>query len=476
MLYKVLVADDEELERRALRHIIGGCQEPGAEISEAANGLEVMEKIGRTRFDAVFLDIRMPGMDGIRTAQLIREKYPHLPIIFLTAHDNFEYARSALRLKVEDFLLKPASADEVLSAFRHAVSERSDMESDSSMSVGEGTSRLKGALDFMAGEIRSGLASGLVDCVKMERYVELSGNKGRVIAVIRMKPLGPASSLSASASISALTPIVERGFDIAGVKVLAGAGREFVTGIIAVGTDAPSSETDKVIRYFEVKLRDDLLGIVAKARTELGLSTAAGAAMIAHVQATRETSGPEALVGAARRACAIANSGNPVIVVGLSAPFDTSLVLNPGGHPMPAGDRFSASGSASANPVNHSNPVNAVGKATAQRALELMEERHADDLSLESVAQELSVSPSHLSRLLGRHAGMGFAECLSRFRVEKSRQYLSSGSCSIKEASFLSGFRDPAYFARVFRKFTGMSPGEYAALGTASLPDPGKER
>jgi two-component system response regulator YesN len=90
-----------------------------------------------------------------------------------------------------------------------------------------------------------------------------------------------------------------------------------------------------------------------------------------------------------------------------------------------------------------------------------MEERYAEDLSLDAVAAELGVSPSHLSRLLGRQAGLGFADCLGRLRVERAKAFLASGRNSIKEASVMVGFRDPAYFARVFRRFCGMSPAEY---------------
>jgi two-component system response regulator YesN len=101
------------------------------------------------------------------------------------------------------------------------------------------------------------------------------------------------------------------------------------------------------------------------------------------------------------------------------------------------------------------------GRATAVRALELLESRHAEDLSLESVAAELAVSPSHLSRVLARFAGMGFADCLARLRVDRAKAYLSSRSVSVKEAASMVGFRDPAYFARVFRRIEGESPVEF---------------
>jgi AraC-like DNA-binding protein len=96
-----------------------------------------------------------------------------------------------------------------------------------------------------------------------------------------------------------------------------------------------------------------------------------------------------------------------------------------------------------------------------RRALQVMDERQVEDLSLELVASEVRRSPSHLSRLLVREIGIGFAECLSRLRIERARTLLLSGELSVKEVASLVGFRDPAYFARVFRRFSGMNPAGY---------------
>lgn len=94
-----------------------------------------------------------------------------------------------------------------------------------------------------------------------------------------------------------------------------------------------------------------------------------------------------------------------------------------------------------------------------------MSARLGEELSLESVAAELRLSPSHLSRLFALESGAGFGDCLARMRIDRAKGLLSAGS-SVKEAAALVGYRDPAYFARVFRRLEGESPGEY--LG--SLP------
>jgi two-component system, response regulator YesN len=418
MRYRVLVADDEELERRALRLILGGEGMPELEIIEAANGREALALVGEGELDAAFLDIKMPGIDGIEAARLLREARPRLPIVFLTAHDSFEYARSALRLRVEDFLLKPASAEEVATALRRALAPAGG--------GGGGVAaeaKLEGAVAYVAQELRADLAAGLVDEDRFARYLGLSGVRGGVTAVVALKceargerGLGVLRAL-ASLAEALLSP--ERG------AALAGAGPEFALCALLGGAAEDEDE-----------LRARLELLASRAREELGAAVAAGAAASA---AGGDTPTASALAQAALRAAALAGAGRPLILLALSS--SGAAPRRAEGDPEAAG----------------------AGRRTAFRALELLDARHAEELSLESVAQELGVSPSHLSRLLGRYAGMGFADCLARLRVERAKAYLGSAGLSVKEASTMVGFRDPAYFARVFRRFEGESPAEFRA-------------
>jgi Response regulator containing CheY-like receiver domain and AraC-type DNA-binding domain len=120
----VLVADDEALEREAMLHILAGVDtdEP-IEVREAVNGLEALRGAQDKKPDIAFLDIRMPGMDGLGVA----EKFSQLPdppvVIMVTAYDYFAYARMALRFGVLDYLLKPASTEDICSVFRRALHE-----------------------------------------------------------------------------------------------------------------------------------------------------------------------------------------------------------------------------------------------------------------------------------------------------------------------------------------------------------------
>jgi len=414
--YRVLVADDEEFERRALRLILGAEGMPELEVIEASNGLEAVELVGDDRLDAAFLDIRMPGLDGIDAASALRKSRPRLPIIFLTAHDSFEYARSALRLRVEDFLLKPASPEEVAAALRRALSSGG----------ADADARIEGAAALLADELRSALGSGAVPEELLSRYLDLSGRNGGAAAVVSLRC--EACGSRGGPALRQAARLFERLCACEGRVAIAGAGPAEALGVVA-GAQAADPEEG---------LRASLEALVARSKDDLGISIAAGAALPSG-QAPASAAVGGLLIQAARRAAALAGGGRPIIVLAIAPVAGLS--------PQ---DGAEADGARDGS-----------GRRIANRALELLESRHAEDLSLESVASDLGVSPSHLSRVLGRHAGMGFADCLARLRVGRAKTYLASPSVSVKEAASMVGFRDPAYFARVFRRFEGESPAEY---------------
>ncbi len=87
------------------------------------NGLDALKFIETNSVDVVISDINMPKMDGLELSRILSEKYPSIAVVLLTGYDEFEYARSAVKNKVREFLLKPITADELSSVLKNIHSE-----------------------------------------------------------------------------------------------------------------------------------------------------------------------------------------------------------------------------------------------------------------------------------------------------------------------------------------------------------------
>lgn len=112
-MYKYMVVDDEELERRAIQIIIKRFNLPFECVAEAGHGAEATEKAAATMPDLVFMDINMPGINGLEAAEEIMKICPQCRIVFLTAYDQFEYARKGLQIGATEYLLKPVRPEMV---------------------------------------------------------------------------------------------------------------------------------------------------------------------------------------------------------------------------------------------------------------------------------------------------------------------------------------------------------------------------
>ena len=96
-----------------------------------------------------------------------------------------------------------------------------------------------------------------------------------------------------------------------------------------------------------------------------------------------------------------------------------------------------------------------------------LKEHFHEDLSLETVSRELSMSVSSVRRMLQRENGESFQHCLATLRIERACTLLRESDLSINEVAYSSGFRDALYFRRAFKKCVGLTPSEYRTRGNA---------
>lgn len=120
-MYRVLLVDDEQIERMALAKKIDRYYGDKVEIYHAVNGREAVAMCGEQKNDIVIMDISMPEMNGVMAAKYIRKMDDQCSIIFLSAYDDFEYARNAIKVRALDYLLKPCDMNDLLAVMDTAL-------------------------------------------------------------------------------------------------------------------------------------------------------------------------------------------------------------------------------------------------------------------------------------------------------------------------------------------------------------------
>ncbi len=120
-MYKLLVADDEGIERMVLCKILKKQVGNLCEIYEAKSGKEAIQIFEEKKIQIAILDIEMPGINGLEAARRIREQNENCVLLFLTAFDEFSYAKQAITVKALDYLLKPYDEKELIFAVEEAM-------------------------------------------------------------------------------------------------------------------------------------------------------------------------------------------------------------------------------------------------------------------------------------------------------------------------------------------------------------------
>ena len=115
--YTVLLVDDEEEVIQVIRKKIDWESLGFSVIGYANNGVKAFEMVEEFQPDVVMTDVKMPYMDGLELSDRIKTEYPATKILLFTGFDEFEYAREAVHLEVEEYILKPVNSQELSKVF-----------------------------------------------------------------------------------------------------------------------------------------------------------------------------------------------------------------------------------------------------------------------------------------------------------------------------------------------------------------------
>lgn len=118
---KILIVDDENRFRKTLGKLLTA---RSLEVRDAANGEEALELIAKQEPDIILLDVKMPGMSGIKALAEIKRDHPNVEVLVLSGHASVDTAKEIIELGGFDYLLKPYSIDDLLVKIDAALERR----------------------------------------------------------------------------------------------------------------------------------------------------------------------------------------------------------------------------------------------------------------------------------------------------------------------------------------------------------------
>ena len=115
---KILVIDDEQPIRASLKEIL---EYEGHTVAEAEDGMEGVTEASKSKYDAIFCDVKMPKMDGLDVLDMLESKAVNTPVIMISGHGTVETAVQALKKGAFDFIQKPLDLNRILVTLKHAT-------------------------------------------------------------------------------------------------------------------------------------------------------------------------------------------------------------------------------------------------------------------------------------------------------------------------------------------------------------------
>ena len=409
-MMKVFLVDDEIAIRESLRNSFPWEEKGFQLVGEAPDGEMALPMIRDLNVDILLTDIRMPFMDGMKLCEEVQRTMPWVERIILSGYDDFEYARKAISLGVSEYLLKPVTAKE-LEAALNRVRDRIETKRRERENLSAMKARIRNENAFLRDKLLESLFTDEGDPADDDAVMRQMRGLGvnLVAGCYAVLDISFAAEGEArSACRGALTGLAEMSGGAVYVCSGARGARALVLG------DHPEDVEERAYSFAssamqlpELEKEEHLL--IAIGDTVEDFHDIRGSMRTArHLRHLQTAEGP-----AAR---GIISSG--------------------------------ARGGA--------------GDSAVMRARVYLETHYSDpNLMLQSVAKEVHLSQSHLSTIFAQETGMTFTQYLNSLRIGKARELLETTELRSFQIAEAVGYNDAHYFSYMFKKNTGMTPGEY---------------
>ncbi|MCB5951984.1 response regulator [Enterococcus sp. BWT-B8] len=514
-MYKVFIVEDEHLIRESLRKQILTLSEtyPITYVGEAGDGEMALASILDFQPDIILTDIKMPFMDGLTFAREARKVLPWTRIIFISGFDDFDYMKGAIQVQADEYLLKPIKTDELETTIARVVQRLSQQkqstapQSNSELLITEVKKNhflnglFKGDLDiptaikesqnfqrtiigkkltvllatnqfnsnfedyahfseylnYLFSEddsiLFSSVSSHFIKFLIFDTQKEDVLEKSYQLAQTLIHELEQNSQDDIAVAIG---PVVERISEISGSyqkarEMLATYGYLRTEKIISYEDDMKEGELSPT-HPFKMDLADEISGLTQENSEVLvqklcqHQDTFERTRMVRFFILTELTGLVKKKQQNAPEKFSSADALTNLIEISSSSEHYEKMIREMINYLIEV--RIHPSMSKYQSVINH--------------ALTFINEKYTDpDISLNMVADELSLSPAHFSTIFSQSLGKTFIEYLTDQRINLAKSLLKETNQKLSEIAFEIGYNDPNYFSFIFKKKKGISPKEY---------------
>ncbi len=517
-----MIVEDETFVRNSLKKLIDWKSLGCSVICDAEDGEHALDLIVSNSIDIVITDIKMGNTNGITLARRIKEKEPDIQIIFITGYADFEYAKSAIKLDIRDFILKPTDPVELREAVLRAIGEIESKRTKErkieklQQIINKNIPLLRERFLF---ELAYGRFPGEPELHERLRFLsmrlhdyyvvlfEIDKYRGFIAAhdeqyrqVVRLGIRETSALLSDSGEPFYFLELDANLFlfVISGLEVMSKieAFRDGVTELFGISLSFGLSERTADVTHFRsafsqagVALRYKFytgIGSIVPYRDVADESVPAKqcivdtAPLVEQVTAgnTDKVKTELGMLINALKCCKggsveyVKNVASEIVII-----LERYLFTNNYSSSIPP------QGYELLNEIAKSRTFNALENLLTGYTLEITEaiqENHRQKnsslvrkitdfisrnyhkaIKLDDLANVVYKHPKYLSRLIKQETGSNFSDILLKVRMEKAKELLLKNELNISEVAYNVGINDPHYFSKIFKKYFDLTPTEY---------------
>ena len=502
-MYKVLLVDDESIIRKGLKNTINWAEYNCEVCAEARDGYEGLDMIDKHKPDIVFVDIRMPAMDGLEMIAQMNNEENETKVVILTGYSDFAYAREAIALGVYDFLLKPTKLDEIKNTISKIVIEL-DKSKEKAFEIEELYSKYNQYLpkmqerllyDIMTGitremsdinkqrkELKIDLEKYYLAIVSLDRFIcdvsiEMIGAintyidmiieyyKARRIIIderqyaiiiysdnntkeeIRNKLLNISESIASTLGVC-LNIMVSSEYE--GIESLYQSYNECRLWIIR---EQDSKKRDIVYQEDEAIYDESAL-----------LFAGIKKAVLETISNAIDDNTEKTVINLLENTDANEYTLNQLISLAHKIEMmipECEYEIDTDSHESIKADIGRLAAIAARYSPDKSNEQT---KLIVQKTKEHLKENYFRHVTLAELSQEMYVSTYYISRVFSKETGITITDYINHIRINQACELLKNIKLKVYQIGVMVGISDPHYFSRIFKKLIGMTPSEYRNL------------